>query len=394
MLTRHGWVSGLVALGLVGLGRLFGLIELYILGAGIGTLLALALASVAVSRLDLAVTRDVKPRRVHAGTISRATIELRNSRRGRTRVLRLLDPVTGTAGADLLVPPLKGGETASVAYRLPTHRRGIIEVGPLDIVLADPFGLTSVTTRGVGQVELTVFPHLDTIVPPRQAAGPDPTSGADHPSALGRSGDEFYALRQYVRGDDLRKVHWPSTARRGELVVKQNELPWQGRTTVALDVRRGAYREDVFERAVSAAASVLHASWHRGDLVRLLTSDGSDSNFGAGYAHIEALMELLAVIKQSNRGDLAGALGAVDRSGGTGAVVCITGEVRAADVLTLHKAAGSSGALTVVTFGATVSGAQRGRVGLVHVPVAERFAEQWQQTMGSVRRERVGIRTS
>ena len=64
---------------------------------------------------------------------------------------------------------------------------------------------------------------------------------APTPERLGRSGDEFYSLRPYVVGDDLRRVHWPSTARRDELIVRQDERHWQGRTTVLLDVRRAVH---------------------------------------------------------------------------------------------------------------------------------------------------------
>ncbi len=67
--------------------------------------------------------------------------------------------------------------------------------------------------------------------------GNDPLAGAEHPNALGRGGEDFYALRHYVVGDDLRRVHWPSTARHDELMVRQDELPWQGRATVLVDVR-------------------------------------------------------------------------------------------------------------------------------------------------------------
>ena len=82
------------------------------------------------------------------------------------------------------------------------------------------------------------------IRPLPQTHGRDPHAGAEHPNAVARSGEDFYALRPYVVGDDLRRVHWPSTARHDELMVRQDELPWQGRATVLLDVRRGAHARD------------------------------------------------------------------------------------------------------------------------------------------------------
>jgi uncharacterized protein (DUF58 family) len=96
-------------------------------------------------------------------------------------------------------------------------------------------------------------------------------------TGLQTGGDEFHSLRPYVIGDDLRRVHWPSTARRDELTVRQDERHQQGRTTVLLDVRRAVHTDESFERAVSAAASLLVAAVRRGDEVRLVATDRTDS---------------------------------------------------------------------------------------------------------------------
>ncbi len=218
----------------------------------------------------------------------------------------MFDPVTGTRGADLLLGPLEPGVTARAAYRLPTEKRGIVRIGPLDVVVTDPFGVASSATTAAPISELTVFPWVDDIVPVPHTSGDDPHAGADHPSALGRSGEDFYALRPYVVGDDLRRVHWKSTARRDELMVRQDELPWQGRVTVLLDVRRSGHTAESLELAVSAAASVVTASWKRRDLVRLITTDGTDLGFAAGTAHAEAIMEFLATVPASLRRHAAG----------------------------------------------------------------------------------------
>ena len=156
-------------------------------------------------------------------------------------------------------------------------------------------------------------------MPVPHTSGDDPHAGADHPYALGRTGEDFYALRPYVVGDDLRRVHWPSTARHDELMVRQDELPWQGRATVLLDVRRSGHTADSLELAVSAAASVVTASWKRRDLVRLITTDGTDSGSPPGTPHVEAIMEFLATVAATSGGTLRGtidALGAASHGGG------------------------------------------------------------------------------
>ena len=157
---------------------------------------------------------------MYAGSPSRVELSIRNDGERTTPVLRLFDPVSGTRGADLLLSPLEPDVVNRAAYRLPTERRGIAEIGPLEVVVGDPFGLATSSTIAAPHTELTVFPRIDEIVPVPHTSGDDPHAGADHPSALGRTGEDFYALRPYVVGDDLRRVHWRSTARHDELMVK------------------------------------------------------------------------------------------------------------------------------------------------------------------------------
>ena len=171
-----------------------------------------------------------------------------------------------------------------------------MQIGPLEVVVGDPFGLTSLATVAAPKVALTVYPHVDQIDPLPYTTGHDPLAGARQPNSLGRTGEDFYALRPYVVGDDLRRIHWPSSARHDELLVRQNELPWQGRTTVLLDVRKAAHSGDSLEVAVSAAASIVAATARRNDLVRLVTTAGTDSDFAPGSDHVEAIMEHLAVV--------------------------------------------------------------------------------------------------
>src|SRR5207249_11446891 len=103
-----------------------------------------------------------------------------------------------------------------------------------------------------------------------QSRGHDPLAGADHPTAVASSGEDFYALRAYEVGDDLRRVHWPSTARLDELMIRQNEMPWQARVTVLLDGRRRAHSGESLGLAASAAASTVAACCQLGSLVGLV----------------------------------------------------------------------------------------------------------------------------
>src|SRR5882757_1332462 len=110
------------------------------MGAATGALVVAAIGIVLATRLRLAVARNVSPPRVYAGTPSRVELSIRNDGERTTPVLRLFDPVTGTRGADLLLSPLEPDVINRAAYRLPTDRRGVIEIGPLEVVVSDPFG--------------------------------------------------------------------------------------------------------------------------------------------------------------------------------------------------------------------------------------------------------------
>jgi uncharacterized protein (DUF58 family) len=348
VLTRQGWLVGLGAIALLLGGRLLGLPELFILAAVAIALLVVCLILVAIARLELEVGRSVHPARVHVGTASRVDLTIRNLRATPTPVLRLRDPVTGTRGADLLVPPLGRGERTVAAYRLPTDRRGLVEIGPLDVVVGDPFGLTSVATKAAPRVSLTVYPRIDPIEPLPYTTGHDPLAGARQPNSLGRTGEDFYALRPYVVGDDLRRIHWPSSARHDELLVRQNELPWQGRTTVLLDVRKAAHAGDSLEVAVSAAASIVAATAARHDLIRLVTTAGSDSDFAPGSDHVEAIMEHLAVVPGAPSGSLRRSIERLSTRSTGGSMVVIVAEVPGEDLRAASRLASRYGSLTLV----------------------------------------------
>lgn len=348
MLTRQGWLVAVGVTVLLVAGRVFGVLELFVLGAAGAALLLFSLAFVALTRLRLAVGRLVTPPRVYSGNPSRVELSVRNDGQRTTPVVRLFDPVTGTRGADLLAGPLAPGEVSQAAYRLPTERRGILAIGPLEVVVSDPFGLASSTAEAAPQAELTVFPHIDEVVAVPQTSGYDPHAGAEHPSALGRTGEDFYALREYVLGDDLRRVHWPSTARRDELMVRQDELPWQGRVSLLLDVRRSTHSPASLELAVSAAASVITASWKRRDLVRFATTAGTDFGFAAGSAHAEAIMEHLAVVSTCAGGTLRGMVDSMASNAASGSLVVVVGAVPDAELAMLGRLRGRFGSVTVV----------------------------------------------
>lgn len=393
MLTRHGWLVAGGGVALLVAGRLLGLVELLALGVVAAALVAASALLVTRARLELEVGRSVHPMRMHVGSPGRVDLTVRNLRASTTPVLRLRDPVSGTRGADLLLSPLGRGERAVAAYRLPTQRRGLLEVGPLEVAVGDPFGLTRVTSAAAPKVDLTVFPRVDEIDPLPYTTGHDPQAGARRPNSLGRSGEDFYALRPYAVGDDLRRIHWPSSAHHDELLVRQHELPWQGRATVLLDVRRTAHSPASLEIAVSAAASIVTATARRHDLIRLATSGGSDSDFAPGSDHVAAIMEHLAVVPAAPDGSLRRCLEMLGRRSTGGALVVIVAAVPEEDLRAISALRGRFGSLTIVHIdrsawhpGAAVGPAPAAPV--LRVTSESPFASAWNGYVRSTARSR------
>ena len=400
MLNREGVLAAILAVGLIFAGRMLGTIELFLLGAALGSLLVLCGLRVGLSRLDLGVNRLVMPSRVHAGNPARVELRLLNNGSRRTPVLAVSDQVSGTKGAKLLVGPLESGGSARAAYQLPTHRRGLLTVGPLDVLVTDPFGLATSRSRAVGATTLVIYPHIDQVAPLPMASGQDPQALSRQPNALGRAGDDFYALRNYVIGDDMRRVHWPATAHHGELMIRQHELPWQERTTVLLDNRSFATTPAGFEIAVSAAASVLTACGNGGDQIRLVVASGPDSGFGTGRIHLDHLLVQLASVQLDPHASLQRSLAGLDKAGIGGSLALIVADDALTDLQRVSGLRQRFGRVVTVVIDSSASQdpARTTVVSSAATPVAtgamtvrvtseEPFAEAWNRLFGRARQQ-------
>jgi uncharacterized protein (DUF58 family) len=381
MLTKRGWALTIGGLGLAIAGRLLGLLELYVLAAGCWALMGAALIYLAARPADVEARRSLTPARVQAGDESRVELRILNQGRRPTPVLELRDPVDGgPRRARLLLAPVAAGDEERAHYRIPTERRGVLSVGPLEVRRYDPLSLVTSARTVAPQSELVVYPTVEELLPLPHAPGDDRRGGFRQATAMGAAGDDFYALRPWVVGDDLRQVHWPSTARRDELMVRQHDIPWQGRATVVLDVRARYHDHDSLEQAVSAAASIAASSGRGGALVRLITTDGGDSGFGTGNGHLEALLERLARVR-AGHGDLP------DLPQTTGAMALIvTADVPAAELSHLARLGGRPGSLTLVVVareGRRAPAATPGTTVLVgpHQPLAA----SWNRSMAAAR---------
>lgn len=348
-MTRSGWLVLVGSVLTVATGRAFALPELFLLGATGVALVVGAMVLVRRPPPDLDVERTIHPPRVHLGGQSRVQLRITNHGIRRVPVVTLHDPVEGTVGAKVSLAPLGAGGGQAASYRLPTERRGLVRVGPLEAQLADAFGLVRRRLPMAADAALTVLPAIENLGGLTTGGGlDDPLAGIVHP-VLGSPGDEdFSTLRPYVVGDDLRRVHWASSARAGDLLVRQDDPPWQGHLTVLLDARTERLDPERFEVAVSAAASLLHAVAVRGDRARLIISDGTDTGLLDARAGRDTLLEHLAVVDRHPGGELP--VPAVDGRTRTGGLVLVTGTPNRRDLalLTAQRARFATIRLVVV----------------------------------------------
>lgn len=278
---------------------LLGLTELAALSAGGLTMVAAAAVLVLVQGSDIVLDRTVRPPRVHVGGRCEVDLVAHNRSRRRSGVISVHDRVGDSGASVLAFAPIAPDERSGATFSMPTRRRGIHHLGPIRISLADPFGLVR-RTWDAGQrcavVVLPTFWHLDRAA---AIAGDEMDLGGHSVAAESSSDADFANLREWVPGDDVRRIHWRSTARRGVPVVRQFDLPWQRRTTVLVDlnIRSTTHAGPAaFERAVSAAASVVMLAARGDEMVRLVQSDGRDSGYVSAAEHSDQLMDQLAVV--------------------------------------------------------------------------------------------------
>ncbi|WP_326557125.1 DUF58 domain-containing protein [Micromonospora sp. NBC_01796] len=243
------------------LGFRFGYPELTLLGTAAAIAVGCAVGA-AAWRPRLNVDRVADPDRVGRGEPATMTLTIRNG--GRVRSANLIaEDRCGNRPVPVPLLRLRPGRDTTVSYPVPTHRRGVVPVGPLRVTGRDALGLV-VVARAHGDVaRVWVHPRIHplTAVPAGVARSMDGrVDRVPHGSIT------FDSLREYVVGDELRRVHWRTSARIGELMVRESLDTSLPQLVVLLDDRATAHPVVVdgvaesFESACEAAASVVAAA--------------------------------------------------------------------------------------------------------------------------------------
>jgi uncharacterized protein (DUF58 family) len=163
------------------------------------------------------------------------------------------------------------------------------------------------------------------VLSPHRGGGGEPATNAEgaRAPALEPLG-EFLALREYEPGDDPRQVHWRSSARRGELVVRQDEAASPGRVILVLDTRAAVHDEASFEVAIEAVAS-LAVRLHRDHAPFEVLTTGGDVLGRPGPGAVELLLDRLAVVETNPDDHLAAVFASLRNRLGVGSIVAATG---------------------------------------------------------------------
>lgn len=321
--------------------------------------LALPLVSVVVvarTRFRLSSSRRVEPARVPAGTGAAVVLRLENVSRLPTGLLLAEDRIPYLLGVRprFVLERVEPRGTREVEYPVHCEVRGRYPLGPLTIALTDPFGMCRLDRSFSARDTLVVTPVVEPL-PWVPVGGEWAGSGESRSRSLAAAGEDDVATREYRQGDDLRRVHWRSTARYGELMVRREEQPWESRAVLLLDTRAGAHRGDgptsSFEKAVSAAASVGVHLGRWGFSVDLVTDTGASLG-GAGGDDLagtqeDLLLDALAVVGPSGGGSLRPAAEALRRAG-DGLTVAVLGEVDAEEAADLARFRHGAGAAVAI----------------------------------------------
>jgi uncharacterized protein (DUF58 family) len=307
------------------------------------------------SRYRLALVRSVNPQLVSAGQPAGVSLSLTNEGRTPSGVLLLEDHLPYVLGTRprFVLEGIGHGWHREVTYQIRSDVRGRFEIGPVTVRVKDPFGLVELGRAFKTTVPLTVTPRTVplTHIP---LGGAWTGSGDNRPRAFAMGSAEDVTVREYRRGDDLRRVHWRSSARVGELMVRREEQPWESRATLFLDNRVIAHRgqgiASSLEAAVSAAASIAVHLSKRGFTVRLVTAAGEDSanDWHTRDADLNTgpLLEALAVVQPLPRPSLD--TGWLTEAGGDGLLVAVLGHVDQHDVPILRRMHAHSGSTLAV----------------------------------------------
>jgi uncharacterized protein (DUF58 family) len=285
-LTARGWGALVVVVASATLGLALGYPEG--VGLAVGALLLLVVSFFLISGGGPAFALALAPPRVErmSDTVVRVDVEAARAHR---RGLRL-------RGTDSSHPVVWDATGVHADIPVPTHRRGPVSLGPWVLERVDPWGLMR---RRVGEVEGVALLVVPRVRPVSLAALPSALADFGGSAEMGTT--TFATLREYVIGDELRHVHWRSSAKTGKLMMRQYVDVTRPRITLVLVAEERAYTSaDEFEEAVDFIASLAAVASSSGLDVEVVTTSGERASHGGGRS--TAVLDLLALVERGASG--------------------------------------------------------------------------------------------
>lgn len=253
VVTPLGWTMTIVVPVALICGYSFGWTELVVLGYAAAVLVVIA-ALYLIGRNSFTIALSLPHPRVVVGDPASGVILVANPTRRRLLGVKVEVPI-GAGLAEVVMPSLSRGATFEHEFAIPTARRGILTVGPIRTVRADPIGLVRRELVWTDRSELVIHPR--TIAISSTSTGLIRDLEGSPTRDLTNSDVSFHALREYVAGDERRYIHWKSTAKTGTYMVRQFEETRRSHLVIALSLASGDYgSEQEFELAVSVAGSL------------------------------------------------------------------------------------------------------------------------------------------
>jgi uncharacterized protein (DUF58 family) len=307
--------------------------DLVRIGALVVLLPLVAALWVARSGNRLGLARTLGASQVEVGQRSVVQLELTNVG-PTTGVLLIEEQIPWALGSRprFVIDTMRPGWHRRIEYAVQADVRGKYQIGPLRVRVGDPFGLLELHRTFTKTATLVVIPATEPL-PAIPLLGAWTGTGDNRPRPFASGSAADVTVRDYRVGDDLRRVHWRSTAKVGALMVRREEQPWQSRCTLFIDnrtrVHRGQGPHSSMERAVTAAASIAVHLTAQGYQVRLVSALGEEIEHGWHDGDVATtarpLLERLAVLPTVTASELY--TGWVDESVTSGMCVAVLGDV-------------------------------------------------------------------
>jgi len=298
LLTARGRIFLIAGIVVVLVAMVAGQRDVMRLGLLLAALPVIAVILVSRARLRMSCERMIEPAQVPLGSPMKGQIILGQDGRLPAAILLLEDVVPRELGSRprFLVDKADQSWRRVVEYPLLGRVRGRFSTGPLTVRTSDPFGLVQLDRQFVATSEVMVTPRVVPL-PTIRATGGAGSTGEARPHRIGVVGQDDILVREYRHGDDVRRIHWRSTARWGDLMVRREEQAWDPSASVLLDSRTAAHAgrgmQNSMEWAISAAASIAIHFLDDGFGIEIYEADGPLHIAGSMGQHSSASQELV-----------------------------------------------------------------------------------------------------